>query len=55
MIEPVSNYRGHTGPLFSIAVNKGKTLEDTLLYTAGSEGTIRIWKIPTEGPNATIK
>jgi len=38
--------RGHTGPLFSLASNHGITKDDTLLYSAGSEGVIRIWRIP---------
>ncbi|CDW78768.1 wd40 repeat-containing protein [Stylonychia lemnae] len=46
MIEPFQNLRGHTGPLFSLTSNHGKTKDDTLLYSAGSEGVIRIWRIP---------
>jgi hypothetical protein len=45
-LEPSYTYRGHTGPLFSLTANNGKIVEDTLIYSAGSEGVIRIWKVP---------
>lgn len=50
MIEPLYNFRGHTGPLFSLAVNHGQVLEDTLFYSAGSEGVIRIWRFGNKIP-----
>jgi hypothetical protein len=46
MIEPLHTFRGHTGPLFALAVNNGLKVKDTYLYSAGSEGVIRIWKVP---------
>ncbi len=45
-LEPSYTYRGHTGPLFALASNHGRTFDDSYLYSAGSEGVIRIWKIP---------
>lgn len=42
--EPYITLRGHTGPLFSITGpmnNNGK-----VVFTAGSEGTIRVWNLP---------
>lgn len=42
--EPYITLRGHTGPLFSITGpmhNHGK-----VIFTAGSEGTIRVWNLP---------
>jgi len=34
--------RGHTGPLFAV------TGSNNLLFTAGSEGQIRVWNCPQE-------
>jgi len=46
-IEPYFTYRGHTGPLFAACVGAGLQQEDHFLYSAGSEGIIRIWSIPS--------
>ncbi len=46
-IEPYFTYRGHTGTLFACCVGSGLQQEDHFLYSAGSEGIIRIWSIPT--------
>ena len=41
-LEPYLVLRGHTGPLFSLAVG----LENSnLIYTAGNEGIIKIWNV----------
>lgn len=42
-IEPYLILRGHTGPLFSLATSPDTS---NLIYTAGNEGTVKIWKIP---------
>jgi WD40 repeat protein len=39
-------YRGHTGPLYAVTANNGQLMDDTLIYSAGMEGVIRIWKLP---------
>lgn len=43
-IEPYITLRGHTGPVFSVtaAPNQHKKL----IFTAGSEGMIRVWNLP---------
>ena len=46
MIEAEHTYRGHTGPLFALASNNAEDRDKALLYSAGSEGIIRIWKLP---------
>ncbi len=46
-IEPCFSYRGHTGPLFAVCVGNGLQKEDHFIYSAGSEGIIRIWGIPS--------
>jgi WD40 repeat protein len=51
MIEPLHTFRGHTGPLFSVTVNNAQQQEDTRIYSAGSEGVIRIWKVPSKIPD----
>eukprot|EP00347_Sterkiella_histriomuscorum_P004608 403359819 len=45
-IEPVHTFRGHTGPLFSVTSNHSQKPDDNLIYSAGSEGVIRVWRIP---------
>ena len=45
-VEPLYTYRGHTGPLFAVTSNNGQLVDDTLIYSAGMEGVIRIWKLP---------
>jgi striatin 1/3/4 len=42
-IEPYLILRGHTGPLYSLAISPD---DSNLLYTAGNEGIIKVWKIP---------
>jgi WD40 repeat protein len=44
-IDPYIVLRGHTGPLFSLAQSPDN-LEQNIIYTAGNEGIIKIWKIP---------
>jgi WD40 repeat protein len=45
-IEPLHTYRGHTKSLFAVTSNRAKVPDETLIYTAGQEGVIRIWKVP---------
>lgn len=40
-------FRGHTGPLFSLTSNNSNDPRQSILYSAGIEGVIRIWKIPS--------
>ena len=47
-VEPVLNFRGHTGPLFAVAGSSSASRR-ALLYSAGSESMIRIWAVPEEG------
>jgi len=42
-LDPYLVLRGHTGPLFSLAVSPD---DSNIIYTAGNEGLIKIWKIP---------
>ncbi len=42
-LEPYITLRGHTGPLF--AVTHSRTSK--FLYTAGTEGVIRVWSLPS--------
>jgi hypothetical protein len=44
-IDPYLVLRGHTGPLFSLTQSP-ESLEQNIIYTAGNEGIIKIWKIP---------
>ena len=44
-IDPYIIFRGHTGPLFSLALSPFK---NNLIYTAGNEGVIKIWKVPAK-------
>lgn len=39
-LEPTFTFRGHTGPLYSLET------KDDLIYTAGNEGIIKIWRLP---------
>lgn len=41
--DPYYTLRGHTGPLFKIA---GSIINDKIIYTAGNEGVVRIWRVP---------
>ena len=43
-LEPYITLRGHTGPLFSIT--GGHPKNNRLIFTAGSEGVIRVWNLP---------
>jgi WD40 repeat protein len=43
-LEPYLSLRGHTGPLYSVAVSPDNN--NNTLYTAGNEGIIKVWKIP---------
>lgn len=47
-IEPIYTYRGHTEPLFALTTNQRQLVEHTLIYSAGSEGIIRVWKVPQQ-------
>ena len=42
-MEPYLSLRGHTGPLYSVAVSPD---DSNILYSAGNEGIIKVWKIP---------
>ncbi len=44
-IDPYLVLRGHTGPLFSLAMSNDY-MDSNIIYTAGNEGIIKIWKIP---------
>lgn len=44
-LEPYITLRGHTGPLFS--VTGGHPRNKRVIFTAGSEGVIRVWNLPT--------
>jgi len=49
-IEPYLTLRGHTGPLLAVAglVEDRKTAKNkNLLFTAGDEGCIRVWDVPS--------
>jgi striatin 1/3/4 len=46
-IEPYITLRGHTGPLF--AISGGNRTHKRLFFTAGSEGLIKIWNLPSVG------
>eukprot|EP00344_Euplotes_crassus_P010924 CAMPEP_0197011160 /NCGR_PEP_ID=MMETSP1380-20130617/57389_1 /TAXON_ID=5936 /ORGANISM="Euplotes crassus, Strain CT5" /LENGTH=336 /DNA_ID=CAMNT_0042433641 /DNA_START=1 /DNA_END=1011 /DNA_ORIENTATION=- len=41
--DPYYTLRGHTGPLFRVT---GSKINDQIIYTAGNEGIVRIWKVP---------
>ena len=48
-IEPYFTMRGHTGPLFACTGNTSASkVGANLLLTAGVEGQIRVWTVPTE-------
>lgn len=42
-LEPFVQLRGHTGPLFCLEADPWET---NIIYTAGNEGIIKIWKVP---------
>jgi len=47
--EPYFTFREHTGPLFTIAGSQQDSmsnLESNYIFTAGSEGTIKVWNMP---------
>lgn len=46
-IAPCFTYRGHTGPLFACCAGAGLQPPDHFLYSAGTEGVIRIWAVPS--------
>ena len=49
-MEPYMTLRGHTGPLLcsaSVADSARNTPNKNLLFTAGIEGIIRVWSIPS--------
>lgn len=43
-LEPYITLRGHTGPLFAVAGNH--PTHKRVIFTAGSEGIIKIWNLP---------
>jgi striatin 1/3/4 len=43
-LDPYITLRGHTGPLFS--VTGGHPKNKRVIFTAGSEGVIRVWNLP---------
>lgn len=49
VLEPYMTLRGHTGPLLcieSISGSRKAQTNSSLLFTAGIEGTIRVWNVP---------
>lgn len=49
-VEPFLTLRGHTGPLLAVAglVEERKSAKNkNLLFTAGDEGCIRVWDVPS--------
>jgi hypothetical protein len=46
LIEPHHTFRGHTGPLFALTANNSQERDTSFLYSAGSEGIIRIGRVP---------
>lgn len=47
--EPYLSMRGHTGPLFAIEgvpVDRQKSKNANLIFTAGVEGSIHVWNVP---------
>jgi striatin 1/3/4 len=44
-IEPYITLRGHTGPLFTVAGPHPQ--HKRIIFTAGSEGVIRMWNLPS--------
>ena len=46
-LEPYITLRGHTGPLFAItAPTHNHNNYGRVIFTAGSEGAIRVWNLP---------
>lgn len=45
--EALYTFRGHTGSLFSLTSNNSVDPRDAILYSAGIEGVIRVWQIPS--------
>ena len=50
---PIHTFRGHGGPLFALTTNNSSKghREDTLVYSAGVEGVIRVWRVPVVDKN----
>jgi striatin 1/3/4 len=49
-VEPYMTLRGHTGPLLSVtgpSENQKAASNSNLLFTAGDEGCIRVWNVPS--------
>ena len=49
-LEPYFTLRGHTGPLLSVTgpgQSRKSYKNSNLLFTAGDEGCIRVWDVPT--------
>lgn len=47
-IEPFLSIREHTGPIFTMAIAPSSiTAENNVVYTAGTEGIIRAWNLPS--------
>jgi striatin 1/3/4 len=47
-VEPYLTLRGHTGPLLAVAgLNDAQRKNANLLFTAGDEGCIRVWDVPS--------
>lgn len=45
-MEPYFTLRGHTGPLLAMTGANDNSASDRLLFTAGIEGSIRVWNAP---------
>jgi striatin 1/3/4 len=49
-VEPYLTLRGHTGPLLAVAGlsdERKSAKNQNLLFTAGDEGCIRVWNVPS--------
>ena len=49
-LQPYINLRGHTGPILAITGfdnDRQQNENMNLLFTAGSDGIIRVWNTPT--------
>ena len=45
VIEPYITLRGHVDPIFTIC-QSNSSAKESLIYTAGSEGQVRVWQPP---------
>ena len=45
-LEPYITLRGHTGPLFTVSGAGSGSGMGRVIYTGGSEGSVRVWHLP---------